>query len=132
MSHRDAGIVLAEGESRDSRDSSPGDQFADEDDAALGSAPDIEAEIHLFKRAVERDSDAAQARAVKLEGDEADVGSPIKGVEFRPGGDKAVEQGRVDSVIEHYEVHPLGGQEDAWLFQGGGSPAIRPAERFAT
>jgi hypothetical protein len=78
---------------------------------------------------VERDGDAAQACTVKLEADEANVDLLVKGVELRPGGDKAVEQDRVDGVVEHHEVDPFGGEEDT-VFHGCGLAAGCRGGRF--
>src|SRR5579871_4005516 len=61
--HRRVRIVFVENQSGNGSDGAFGYQFADEHDAALFSAPDIETKIHLLKSLMEGHGETAEVRA---------------------------------------------------------------------
>lgn len=77
-------------------DGEAGDDFSDEGDAAAptvcGAVTDVEAEIDLFKVAMEGDGDATDAGIEEHEADEADESFAVPLVEFGFFGDAVFEE----------------------------------------
>lgn len=95
-----------------------GDNFAQEHYAAADfgafAAVDVDAEIHLVEIGVEGNRNGAEEFcASEAKADEADVVRAFEGIEFRAARDEWLKQSRIDLIIEHHEIAPLGGQEDA-------------------
>jgi hypothetical protein len=92
--------------------------LANENDApaiSLGVAtPDIEAKIDLFEFVVERDrKNPEQLGMEKAETDEADVYPAPEGIQFGAVRDVSYKEAGIHFVVQHHEVPPFGGEEDA-------------------
>lgn len=118
MAHGECDVIFAVRDAGDGGDGAARDDFADEKDAAadFGArfAADIEAEINLVEIRVEGDGEEAEElRFEETEADEADVGFSFMGVELGATRDVEAKESRIGFVIEHQQVAPLGGEEDA-------------------
>ena len=109
------GVVFPVSEACDGGDGNLRHEFADEDDAAPGSATDVKAEIHFFKGLMKRDCAAEQAGFVELESDEACVGVAFVEIEFCASRNEGPEKSWVNAIVQHEQVLPFGGEEGALL-----------------
>src|SRR6185369_8902980 len=87
--------------------------------------PHVEAEVDLLEIAVEGDGDALDDRLREHEPDDADVRLAAERVERGPRGHPALEQGRVDLVVQQDQPPPFRAQEDRH-----GAPAGCPAQAW--
>src|SRR5215831_14532663 len=89
--------------------------FTDKHNAATprvgGFLADIETQIHFFKIAVERDRQTEQTRVEKEETDHADKRFAVFEIDLGAGRDKRRENARIDGVIEHGYITPVGSEE---------------------
>ena len=115
MRHGHATVVFTECNASNGCDSIFRHEFANEDDASLPLVPHVEAKVHLFKRAVKWNRDSREAGVLELEAHKARIGFAVELIELRACGNERLEQRRVDGVVEHKEMAPVGGEERSLL-----------------
>ena len=77
--------------------------------------PNVEAEVYLFKIAMERERNPQHAGLEEEEADDADVSDRSEFVELETGRHQRLEQGAFDRVVEHHEMTPFRSEEDSLL-----------------
>ena len=126
MAHRQDAVGLAVNSAGDEGDRPARHQFADKSDAAApalsGFAADVEPQVDFLEIAEHRDTHTEDFGFQKAEADDADVGFAAEKVEFRAPRNQWLERRRVNRIIAHDQVAPLGSEEDrrhgrAWKFQ---------------
>lgn len=124
MPHRMAEVVLAISEAGDLCDQPLRHDLANKGNSpsAVGAfaTPDIKAKVYLVKIRVERESQSPQDLSAKeLETDETDERAPVEEVQLSAARNAVPQQVRIDLIIQHDEITPLGGKKDApqpWRF----------------
>jgi hypothetical protein len=125
-------------EVRDGRDGGARHELLHEHDAApvrqvpLGVghvAAHVEAEVQFLEVAVEGDGDAQHPRVEEEEPHDADPAAPVVEVELGAGGHAIAQKRRVDRVVEHHEVAPLGGEERGHRASARVPDVSRPSPR---
>src|SRR5438445_12572518 len=112
MTHRQRDVVLAVDTPRDKCNGPTRHQLFDEDDATtpypLGLAPHIESKVDLFEVPVAGDRRPENSRVEKLEADDAHKAVPGPRIELTSCRHAPRENRRIDLVVEHGEIAPLG------------------------
>src|SRR5215831_14973215 len=120
MRRRPGYISLVVKDAGDRRHAAARDDLADEGHASpqfiLLAAPDVEAQVDLVKIAVQRNRDTKHLHGKKAKPDQADETPSLPQIELCSPWNQAIEQCRINLVVEHEHVAQLGGEERAgWV-----------------
>src|ERR1043165_3110746 len=117
MAHRQRYVVFIIKCARHEGDCPAGHEFLDEGDGTpLGAsvaAFDVEAQVDFSEIAVEWNRKAQHARVEEHETHEADQRAPLPQIQLGARRHTPRENRRIDLVIEHGEIAPFGGEENA-------------------
>ncbi len=117
VTHAHCRVLLAIDKPRHRSDRQLRDDLANEDNATPPSirllATHIKAEVHLLEVPISRNRNADHPRIEEHEADHADEGPPLPVVELRTIGHQVAEQPRIDCIVEHHQMSPIGSQEGA-------------------
>ena len=117
MLHRDGAIRLVIRQPRRARHEGERHQFTDEHNGMAilrtDDTPDVEAEIHLLEIAMKKSRHTKHVGVEKEKSDQAYEVSALALIELSAFWQKRNQHRPVYLEVEHREVAPLGGQEDA-------------------
>ena len=115
--HREREIIFSIKGASDQRDGATRNQFAHKDHAAppglRGFLANVEAQVHLFEIAMQRNGQTENASIEKEETDDADKGVAAFVIEFSSRRNEWRNDRRIDNEIEHGEIAPIGGKKRA-------------------
>ena len=101
VGHGNALVVFIEGIAGDCGHRELRNQLSNEHHASAAGTLHIKAQIDFLECLVEWDADSAQARAIELESDVAQVGLAVVSIEFSPRRDQGQEERGINGVVEH-------------------------------
>jgi hypothetical protein len=100
------------------RDCPLGNDLGDKDDTSSALvalvAANVEPKVHFIKVSVKRDRKKPKELGMtKPEAHQADIGSPLKGIEYGSRRDVAAQKFAVHFVVQHHQVTPFSGKKYA-------------------
>ena len=112
VSHRQGDVGLVVDPPRYGCDGPAGHDFFDEHDTSTDFvahfSADVESQVKFLEVSMQRNGKSPQGSSQKHEPDEADVRLAAVQVELRTPRHQRLQQFRIDPVIEHCQVAPLG------------------------
>ena len=104
-------------------------KLADENYAASPGVgrffPHVEAQVHFFEIAMQRDRKTEKTSIEKQKSDNADERLAVFIIDLGPHRNKPFNQSRINDVIQHRQITPVGGKK--W-FHGGSAVTLRLTE----
>ena len=126
--HRQRDVLLVVSPARDECDRRTRHNLFDEDHPAsqfvARMMPHIEPQVDLIEVRVKWNAKPKYARVEEPKPDEAHERATVPEVEFRPMRHTARQQRRIDFIVQHHQMPPLGREERA----GGSGQGIRRHE----
>ena len=115
MAHGQGAVRLAVKRAGHKGDEVARHQFTHEDHPAppfpSHLTPHVEAEVHLLKVPVMREGKAQHARVEKTKSDHAYESLAVVEIQFRAARHEWAQHRRINRVVQHRELTPLGGEE---------------------
>jgi hypothetical protein len=117
--HREVRIVLAVKNPGGYGNRAPGHDLRDENNSssiiATVFAANVEAQVDLIEISVKWNGETSEKPGTaESKAHEAEVGSPLEGIERRTCGNMPVQQTGINLVVQHRQISPFGGKEYAF------------------